>query len=74
MVFIVEDEFPVALDLSPVLERRGWSVPGPVASIEKIQLQRELLLPKHGAKVNQPRITQLAPLGEAMQAQTSRSP
>jgi DNA-binding response OmpR family regulator len=33
-VLIVEDEFLIALDLTLVLEKRGWSVLGPVASIE----------------------------------------
>lgn len=34
-VLIVEDEFLIALDLALILERRGWSVFGPVASIEQ---------------------------------------
>ncbi len=34
-VLIVEDEFLIALDLTLVLEKRGWSVLGPVASIEE---------------------------------------
>jgi DNA-binding response OmpR family regulator len=33
-VLIVEDEFLIALDLALVLERQGWYVLGPVASIE----------------------------------------
>jgi DNA-binding response OmpR family regulator len=33
-VLIVEDEFLIALDLTLVLEKRGWSVLGPVASVE----------------------------------------
>lgn len=34
VVLIVEDEFLIALDLTLLLERRGWSVLGPVASVE----------------------------------------
>lgn len=33
-MLIVEDEFLIALDLTLVLERQGWSVLGPVASIK----------------------------------------
>lgn len=33
-VLIVEDEFLIALDLALVLERDGWSVLGPVGTIE----------------------------------------
>ena len=33
-VLIVEDEFLIALDLTLLLEGRGWSVLGPVASVE----------------------------------------
>lgn len=33
-VLIVEDEFLIALDLTLVLEKRGWSVLGPAASVD----------------------------------------
>ncbi|RWE79623.1 response regulator [Mesorhizobium sp.] len=32
-VLIVEDEFLIAMDLQSMLERRGWRVIGPVASV-----------------------------------------
>ena len=32
-VLIVEDEFPIALDFKLMLERRGWRVIGPVATV-----------------------------------------
>ncbi|TIT96438.1 MAG: response regulator [Mesorhizobium sp.] len=43
-VLIVEDEFLIAMDLKSMLERRGWRVMGPVASVAAASrlLDREL--------------------------------
>jgi DNA-binding response OmpR family regulator len=34
-VLLVEDEFLIAMDLKLLLERRGWSVLGPAATVEE---------------------------------------
>ncbi|MDG4895529.1 response regulator [Mesorhizobium sp. WSM4976] len=43
-VLIVEDEFLIAMDLKSILERQGWRVIGPVASVAAASrlLEREL--------------------------------
>ncbi|RUW81508.1 MAG: response regulator [Mesorhizobium sp.] len=43
-VLIVEDEFLIAMDLKSILERQGWHVVGPVASVAAASrlLEREL--------------------------------
>ncbi|TIV61321.1 response regulator [Mesorhizobium sp.] len=40
-VLIVEDEFLIAMDLKSMLERRGWRVIGPVASVTAAALLLE---------------------------------